>query len=107
MLKRLGGYAGVMLLAASVAHAQAATGSDVGAVELSLIERVLTGNIGLGIGLIVTILGIVTIIKGRMGGGLFLIVMGVLITVMPGVYNGVREVSCAVASSLGGHCGSQ
>lgn len=95
----------VTALFAGAVYAYADNGSDVGAVELQLLEAIFTGNIGLTLGLAVTALGIWQVIHNNLTGGLILIVLGVLVTFLPGVYNGVRMIACPIANSLGGHCG--
>lgn len=83
-------------------HAQAA---PVGQAELRLLEAIFTGNIGLTLGLFIAIGGIITFVQGKTGAGITLIVLGVLITLLPGVFNGMRAVMCPIAGALGGSCG--
>ena len=89
----------------SAASAYAAEASDVGAAEVKLLVNIFTGNIGLVIGLIVTIMGVFMFIKGDSGGAVYVVVLGVLITMLPGIYNGLRIILCPIAESLGGQCG--
>ena len=94
-----------MLIAALVMSAASAwASSDVGQTELNLIVLLFTGQIGLALGLGVVIMGIWMIIQGKGGGGIFMIVLGVLITMLPGVYKGFRAIACPIAESLGGAC---
>ena len=94
----------LLLLVATGAYAATASGAA-GDVELRLLERIFTGNIGLTLGLIVAVFGIFSIVNGKMAGGIILIILGVIITLLPGVYNGIRVISCPIAESLGGKCG--
>lgn len=80
--------------------------SPAGAAELSLLTNIFTGNIGLTLGLGVVVLGIFALIQGNSGGAIMLIILGVLITLLPGVYNGVRSITCGIAEGLGAHCGT-
>lgn len=83
-----------------------AAGGAVGSAEINLLKAVFTGNIGLALGLIVAFFGLYTmVVKGNFGGGLFILVLGVLITLLPTFYNGVTQVTCPIARSLGGECG--
>lgn len=95
----------VVALLVGAATAFAATG-DPGNAEMNLVVAIFTGNIGLVIGLAITIMGIFQFVKGDTGGALYTIVLGVLITMLPGIYNGLRMIACPIAESLGGHCGS-
>ncbi len=94
-----------LLMSAATAYAQSTGSSDVGAVELDLLVTILTGNIGLFLGLAVTIMGIIIFVKGDTGGAVFTVILGVLITMAPGVYNGLRFIACPIAEALGGQCG--
>jgi type IV secretory pathway VirB2 component (pilin) len=67
------------------------------------LEQVITGNIGLFIGLAIVILGLWTwIIKQETGAGITMIIGGVLITLAPGIFNGVREFMGGVVQGFGG-----
>ncbi|TKW60937.1 MAG: hypothetical protein DI628_08620 [Blastochloris viridis] len=92
-----------LLLGAATGYAQ----SDAGAVELDLVRRIFTGNIGLFIGLAITIMGIIMFVQGDTGGAIFTVILGVLITMLPGVYNGLRYIACPIAEGFGGHCGTE
>lgn len=91
-----------LFLGAATGYAQ----NDAGAVELDLMRRIFTGNIGLFLGLAVTIMGIIMFVKGDTGGAVFTVLLGVLITMLPGVYNGLRIIVCPIAEGFGGHCGT-
>ncbi len=93
---------GLFLLGAACGYAAE---GDVGAAELQLLEKIFTGNIGLTLGLIVAAVGIFTFVNGNIIGGIIMVVLGVLITLLPGVYNGLRALACPIAESLGGKCG--
>jgi hypothetical protein len=97
----------LLVLLAAVSTAYAATGnSDVGAAEIDLFITILTGNIGIALGLGVAIIGIFRFISGNVAGGITMVVLGVIITLMPAIYNGLRLIVCPIATSLGGHCDS-
>ncbi len=102
MTSRLVLLVAALLLGAATAYAAEASPGNV---ELKLVEAILTGNIGLILGLIVTVMGIITFVKGDTGSGIFTVLLGVLITMTPGIYNGLRLIACPVAEALGGHCG--
>jgi len=93
------------LLVALFMGAACAYAQEVGQAELNLLVRILTGNLGYGLGLAVTALGIFTIARGNLFWGLSLILLAALVTVLPAVYSGIRDVTCPVAESLGGSCG--
>jgi uncharacterized protein YacL len=75
-----------------------------GNAELNLLTTIFTGNIGLVIGLVIAITGIIQFVKGDSGAAIYTIVLGVLITLLPGVYNGLRMIACTLVESLG-QCG--
>ncbi len=78
-----------------------------GGTELSALTALVTGNVGLAIGLGATIFGIYTwFVKQSVGLGLLMIIGGILFTLAPGVFNGTRTVLCPLVTSLGGTCGS-
>lgn len=98
-----------MLLAAlilSAVTAYAETTGAAGNAELNLVVAILTGNIGLVLGLGVTVIGIITFVKGDTTQAIWTILLGVLITMTPGIYNGLRLIACPIAESLGGKCGT-
>lgn len=96
-----------LIMGAAGVYAQDAAPKAVGEAELKLLETIFTGNIGLILGLVIAIMGIITFTQGNTGAGIMLIVVGVLITLLPGVFNGARLVVCPIATALGGHCGAQ
>ncbi len=86
--------------------ATTAASTSIGGAEVKLLEAVFTGNLGLLLGLGIAIMGIFKFSQGDTGAGITLIVVGVLITLLPGVFNGMRAVVCPIATALGGHCGT-
>ncbi len=89
---------GAGLLLAGIGWAQDA---PAGEAELRLLELFLTGNYGLTLGLGVVIFGIFQIVQQNVGGGILLIVVGALIVLAPGIYNGTRMIVCPITALLG------
>lgn len=59
---------------------------------LNTLEQLITGQLGLFIGLAIVVLGLWTwIIKQETGAGITMIIGGVLITLAPGIFNGARS----------------
>ena len=71
-----------------------------GGPELKMLEAILTGNIGLTLGLGVTILGIYRLAMGATSEGITLCIVGVLIVLTPSIYNGVRLIVDPIVRSL-------
>ena len=67
------------------------TAGAAGNTALNTLEATVTGNLGLVLGLGITILGLWTWIVGqKTGAGITMIIGGVLLTLAPGLFNGVR-----------------
>lgn len=97
--------AALMLVVADPAFASTAGGeaSRAGGDAAQTLVSVITGNIGLMIGLGVTILGLWTWIIGqKTGAGLTMVVGGVLITMAPGLFKGARDMAVGVVGDFGG-----
>jgi hypothetical protein len=91
----------VALMDPSIAQNQ--TAAAAGANLKGTLEGIITGNIGLFIGLAIVILGLWTwIIKQETGAGITMIIGGVLITLAPGVFNGVRDFMNQAISGFSG-----
>jgi len=104
--QRLFALVAALLLGAATAYAAPGSScTEAGCVELNLLVAIFTGNIGLVLGLCVTIMGIFMFVKGDTGGAVWTMILGVLITMVPGVYSGLRLIACPIAQSLGGQCG--
>lgn len=71
-----------------------------GADALDTLQGILTGNIGLTIGLAILVLGLITLITGKASAGLVMIIGGALITLSPGIFNGVRTMVYGVVSQF-------
>lgn len=70
---------------------------------LDTLTGVLTGNIGLFIGLLIVVLGLWTwIIKQETGAGITMIIGGVLITLAPGIFTGVQDFASGVVGEFAG-----
>lgn len=77
--------------------AVAATGDP----ELALVQNFLTGNFGFLIGLATAFAGVYKIgAKADAKGGALLIILGVLFTMIPAIYNGTRIMVCPIAKAL-------
>jgi hypothetical protein len=75
--------------------------SAVGAPELALVQGFLLGNYGLLIGVATTFAGVYKLAaKADAKGGILLIILGVLFTMVPAIYNGTRLVVCPIAKVL-------
>lgn len=73
----------------------------IGAPELKLVETFLTGNFGFFIGLATAFYGVYKIgAKADARGGTLLIIIGVLFTLIPTIYNGTRLVVCPIAKAI-------
>lgn len=84
------------------AHADTVAGAG----EYKLLVSILTGNLGAFLGLGLTIFGLWSFAaKGQTQFGIALIIVGVLITMLPTFYKGVRLLVCPIVTSLGGSCG--
>lgn len=97
----------VALLVGAIVFCASATSvtTDLGDPELKLFQSLITGNFGTFLGLLTAFIGAYTlIVKGETGFGVMLIALGVVITLLPGVYNGMRLVTCPIAEALGGSC---
>ena len=90
----------VLILGAASAFAADAAGNAAGAAELSLLEKILTGNFGLAVGLAVAAVGIFKVMNQNTAGGVTMIILGVLLTLLPGIYNGVYTIVCPIVSQL-------
>ncbi|NBV54661.1 MAG: hypothetical protein EBR79_03000 [Proteobacteria bacterium] len=77
--------------------------SSSGRPMLDALQGAITGNIGFFIGLAITILGLWTwIVKQETGAGVVMIIGGVLITLVPGIFNGARELASGIVQQIGG-----
>lgn len=88
-------FAALFMGAAAFAQTQPA-----GAPELALVNNVVTGALGFFVGLLVAVVGVYAFVVKRDNRGLVLIILAVLFTLAPGVYNGVRQVVCPLAKTL-------
>ncbi len=86
------------------AQESTASSGQAGGNLLTTLQTVLTGNIGLFIGLFVVVLGLWTwVINQETGAGITMIIGGVLITLAPGIFNGVRDFSANIVGGFGGN----
>jgi type IV secretory pathway VirB2 component (pilin) len=85
-------FAAVLVMLGFLAEPSLAQASRSGSNALSTLQDIITGNIGLFIGLAIVILGLWTwIIKQETGAGITMILGGVIITLAPGIFNGMRS----------------
>lgn len=98
------GLAAVALMALMAAQpALAQNAGSAGATALSTLTDAVTGNLGLLLGLGITILGLWTWIIGqKTGAGIVMIIGGVLLTLAPGLFNGARKMVGGVVDQFSG-----
>lgn len=71
---------------------------------LTTLQSLITGNLGLFIGLILAVFGIWTwVVKQETMAGIMMIVGGVLITIAPGVMNTISSFVNPVVNAVGGN----
>lgn len=91
-----------MVLGADFA-AYAQDAATAGGNVVDTIQDAVTGNIGVFIGLAIVLLGLWTwIIKQEAGAGVVMILGGVAITMLPGIFNGAKEVMEGVVGTFSG-----
>lgn len=96
----------LLLCGAMVFSVHAADGGAAGSAEYNLLVLILTGALGKVLGLGLAIAGVWAFAaKGQTQFGIILIILGVLITMLPTFYQGVRVFVCPIVNSLGGVCG--
>lgn len=99
--------AAVALMALVIANPALAQGTgdvgDAGSAASQTLVSVITGNIGLLIGLGITVMGLWTWIIGqKTAAGLTMVVGGVLLTMAPGIFKGARDMAVGVVEGFGG-----
>ncbi len=98
------GLTAIALMALVVVDPTFAQASTAGGTAKTTLENVITGNIGLLLGLGITILGLWTWIIGqKTGPGIIMIIGGVLLTMAPGLFNGARNMLGGVVQQFGGN----
>lgn len=76
--------------------------STAGGDAVATLVGAITGNIGLLIGLAITVAGLWTWIIGqKTAAGLTMVIGGVLLTMAPGLFKGVRDVAVGVVGQFG------
>ena len=77
--------------------------AQAGGAAVNTLVGAITGNIGLLIGLGITVAGLWTWIIGqKTAAGLTMVIGGVLITMAPGMFKGVRDVAVGVVGDFSG-----
>ncbi len=97
-------FAAALLMVVAVSSVSFAQAGEAGGNLLDTLTGLVTGNVGLFIGLAIVVLGLWTwIIKQETGAGITMIIGGVLITLAPGIFNGARGfVNNALSTFSGG-----
>lgn|GEM_PF-3532689 len=98
------GLAAVGMATPALAQAYYSYGaSQAGGNFLDVLQGLLTGQLGMFIGLFMVVLGLFTgIMRKEWGAAIVMIIGGALITVSPGVFNGVRQAVGGVVSGISG-----
>lgn len=93
----------MVVVIANPALAQASgDASQAGKAAVDTLVDAITGNIGLLIGLAITVAGLWTWIIGqKTAAGLTMVIGGVLLTMAPGLFKGVRDVAVGVVGQFG------
>lgn len=91
----------IALLCGALLFPLAAFAQEAGAAEVALVTMMLTGPLGLALGLAVVVLGIWQFVQQNNGAAIMLVIAGVLIGLAPGIYNGAHAVVCPIMSALG------
>lgn len=95
--------AAALMMLVCLANPALADAANAGGNMLTTLEDSITGNIGFFIGLAITVLGLWTwIIKQETGAGIVMIIGGVLITLVPGIFNGMHDVMEGVMDTFSG-----
>jgi len=82
----------VTVLLANPSFAQSSGAGQAGSNFLNTLKGLITGNLGLFLGLAITVFGIWTwVINQNTGAGITMIIGGVLLTVAPGLFSGVQS----------------
>lgn len=77
--------------------------SYIGADIFESFQGMLTGNVGFFLGLLLVVMGLLTLaFKKQPGAALIMIIGGVLITLSPGVFNATRKLVADVLGTVGG-----
>lgn len=77
--------------------------ANAGDAELKAFSSILTGNIGLALGLCLAIWGIIkAVVSGETAMGFTLIICGILLTIFPGVFNAATSTFLPVVQSITG-----
>jgi hypothetical protein len=98
-------FAAALLMVVAVSGLGFAQGdaANAGTNLVNTLQGIITGQIGLFIGLAIVVLGLWTwIIKQETGAGITMIIGGVLITLAPGIFNGVQEFAAGVVGEFSG-----
>lgn len=91
------------LLAFALLLPVAAFAQDVGRLELQTIVNLFGSPLGKAVGLGVTAIGVWQfVVSQNISRGLILIVLGVVVTAFPAVFNGLRQDFYDVPASMGG-----
>lgn len=93
--------ASALVMLVCLANPAMASAANAGSNLLATLTQSITGNIGFFIGLAITVLGLWTwIIKQETGAGITMIIGGVLITLVPGIFSGMHQVVSGVMETF-------
>lgn len=106
-MKKIASLVLVSLMAGASPSWAATNNDEVGAAELSLLNSLFTGPLGYALGLAVLVMGIIEFFVNGDRKGIMLMVLGVLITLTPGVYNAASNLFVPMVCALWSlSCGS-
>lgn len=92
-----------LLLALFLALPGYVVAQEAGHLEFQALKGMLTGNVGLAIGLLLTVWGLwKAFIGGDTGAGLLIMVCGVVLTIFPNVFTAVSNAVSPLVSSVTG-----
>lgn len=92
----------ICLLSAMPGLGVSETTGSAGAAEINLLNLIFNGYIGFALGLLIVTIGIFEFAMGRTERGVTLIILGVLITLLPGLYNAMIGLFCPAVNALSG-----
>lgn len=89
----------VLLMGTTAVSAQSA--EYIGADFFDSLQNMVTGNVGFFLGLLLTVLGLITMVFKQFSAGVVMLIGGVLITLSPGLFNSLRNLMADVLDTVG------